>query len=99
VPVILVLGVGAVQRAPAFVLFRPWCPLYSDKSVNRVAVHKSVDDLCNTVDSLCTAREMLGIVRASRIYSRAVTWVNAIHTLCMNRTLKLSTHHTAMDHN
>jgi hypothetical protein len=34
---------------------------------------------------------MLGIVAAAHAYVRAVTWENAIHTLCTKEKVKLST--------
>lgn len=63
-----------------------------------LAVHKSVDYLCNKVDDLCTGGKMLGIVEASQIHDGTVTWKNSFHALCINRNVKLSTCHAVMGH-
>jgi hypothetical protein len=52
---------------------------------------------CAKRQSACVhTGETLGIVATAHAYIRAVTWENAIHTLCTKEKVELSTRHATM---
>ena len=59
--------------------------------------------LCTTLWITCVKRrpacahfgEMLGSPLPVRSFNEALTWENIVYTLCIDKELKLSTHHTA----